>query len=76
MIVSVIKNFMKVAGIILLILGIVGSVIFGIQAINDSENFSVLGAEIAVIKANWTPLIVSGVITVIGIVLTVSHKQK
>lgn len=67
---------MKIVGIILLIIGIVGLVVFGIQAINDSESFSVLGAEVAVSKANWTPLIVSAIVTVIGIVLTVSRKQK
>jgi predicted anti-sigma-YlaC factor YlaD len=67
---------MKIAGIILLILGIIGLVVFGIQAINESESFSVLGAEVAVSKANWTPLIVSGVVTVIGIVLAVSANKK
>jgi hypothetical protein len=67
---------MKIVGIILLIIGIIGLVIFGIQAINDSESFSVLGAEIAVSKANWTPLIVSAVVAVIGIVLTIPRKQK
>ncbi|WP_291860663.1 transglycosylase [Marinilabilia sp.] len=67
---------MKIVGIILLIIGVVGLVVFGIQAINDSESFSVLGAEVAVSKANWTPLIVSAIVTVIGIVLTVSRKQK
>jgi NO-binding membrane sensor protein with MHYT domain len=67
---------MKIAGIILIILGIVGLVIFGIQAMNDSESFSVLGAEVAVSKANWTPLIASVVVTVLGIVLAVLSKKK
>lgn len=67
---------MKIVGIILLILGIIGVVIFGTQAMNDSESFSVLGAEVAVSKANWTPLIASAIVTVIGIVLTVSGKKK
>lgn len=67
---------MKIVGIILLILGIIGLVVFGIQAMNESESFSVLGADVAVSKANWTPLIVSGIVTVIGIVLTVARKHK
>ncbi|MFW6326979.1 MAG: transglycosylase [Bacteroidota bacterium] len=67
---------MKIAGIILLVLGIVGLIIFGIQAINDSESFSVLGAEVAVSKANWTPFIGSAIVTVIGIILTVAGKKK
>jgi hypothetical protein len=66
---------MKIAGIILLILGIVGVVVFGIQAINDSESFSLLGFEVAVSNADWIPLIISGVITLIGAVLTIVGKR-
>ncbi len=57
---------MKTIGIILVILGIIGIVVFGIQAINDSESFSLFGLDIAVSKANWTPLIVSAIVTVVG----------
>ena len=57
---------MKIAGIILLVVGIIGVIIFGIQAFNDSETFSLFGADIAVSKANWTPLIISAVILVAG----------
>ena len=57
---------MKIVGIILLVVGIIGVIIFGIQAFNDSETFSLFGADIAVSKANWTPLIISAVILVAG----------
>lgn len=66
---------MKIAGIILLILGIIGVVVFGIQAMNESESFSVLGAEVAVSTANWTPVIVSAVVLVIGIILMAVRKK-
>ncbi|GAA5031177.1 hypothetical protein GCM10011506_21290 [Marivirga lumbricoides] len=66
---------MKTAGIVLLILGLIGTVIFGIQAIQDSESFSFLGMDIAVSSANWTPLIISGIILVIGIVMTSRGKK-
>ncbi len=66
---------MKIVGIILLVLGIIGVVVFGIQAMNDSESFSLLGLDIAVSKANWTPLIVSGVIAVVGGILTGIGKK-
>ena len=59
---------MKTAGTILLVLGIIGLLIFGIQAFNDSESFSLFGLDIAVSKANWTPVIASGVITVLGVI--------
>ncbi len=61
---------MKTAGIILLILGIIGTIMFGIQAMQDSESFSLLGMDIAVSTANWTPVIISVVLLIIGLVLT------
>ena len=65
---------MKTAGIILLVIGIIGTIIFGIQAINQSESFSLFGMDIAVSSANWTPVIISAVVLVIGIIL-VSRKE-
>ena len=66
---------MKIAGIILTALGIIGLIIFGIQAVNDSESFSFLGMDIAVSTANWTPVIISGVLTLIGVVILASAKK-
>ena len=66
---------MKIAGIILTAIGIIGLIIFGIQAINDSESFSILGMDIAVSTANWTPVIISGVLTLIGVVVLATAKK-
>ncbi|MDO9551926.1 hypothetical protein [Rhodonellum sp.] len=66
---------MKTVGMILLILGAIGTVVFGIQAMQDSESFSFLGMDIAVSTANWTPVIISGVMLVIGLVLTAQGKK-
>ncbi len=66
---------MRIAGSVLLILGIIGLVVFGIQAFNDSESFSILGAEVAVSKANWTPVIISAVVLVVGFFLTMNRKR-
>lgn len=66
---------MKTAGIVLLIIGIVGTLIFGIQAFQDTETFSFLGIDIGVSSANWTPVIVSAVVLVIGLVLMSSGKR-
>lgn len=67
---------MKIAGIILFIVGITGVAIFGIQAINHSESFNLFGLDIAVSKANWTPLIFSAVVTVAGLFLTMASKKS
>jgi hypothetical protein len=65
---------MRTIGIILSIIGGLGLIIFGIQAMEDSESFSILGLDIAVSTANWTPVIVSGVVLVIGLVMIVRKK--
>lgn len=65
---------MKILGNILLVLGAIGCIIFGIQAAQDSESFSVLGVDVAVSSANWTPLIVSGVVMIIGVVILARRK--
>ncbi|MFO8001182.1 MAG: transglycosylase [Marinilabilia sp.] len=67
---------MKTVGIVLLLIGIIGALIFGIQAIQDTETFSFLGIDIGVSSANWTPVIVSGIIIIIGIVLMSLNKKS
>ncbi|MFW5657462.1 MAG: hypothetical protein ACOC10_07955 [Bacteroidota bacterium] len=61
---------MRIAGIILLVVGILGTIYYGIQALNQSESFSLFGMEVAVSSANWTPLIISVLVLIIGIILT------
>lgn len=56
----------KTIGAILAVAGLAGMVIFGIQAINDSESFSVLGAEVVVSSADWTPFIISTLVFLAG----------
>ena len=67
---------MRIAGIVLLVLGVIGLVVFGIQALNDSESFSIFGLDVAVSSANWTPVIISGVVFIIGIVLLAVGKKR
>lgn len=67
---------MKIAGIVLLIIGIIGTIVFGIKALDQSESFEVLGADVAVSTGNWTPVIISGVVAIIGIILMSVGKNK
>ncbi|GAB1403815.1 MAG: hypothetical protein PHX54_01440 [Lentimicrobiaceae bacterium] len=67
---------MKIVGIILFIVGIVGLIVFGIQAMNDSESFSLFGLDIAVSHANWTPVIISGLFVLIGAIIGFAGKSK
>lgn len=66
---------MKAAGIILLVIGLIGTIVFGYQAIQDSESFNFLGIDVAVSKADWTPLIISGAILVLGLIITFLKKK-
>lgn len=66
---------MKTIGIILLIIGAIGTIIFGIQAMQDSESFSFLGMDVAVSSANWTPVIISVILLIVGVVMTSAGKK-
>jgi hypothetical protein len=66
---------MKVAGIILIVLGAIGTIVFGIQAINNSESLSLFGLEIAVSSANWTPVIISAIVLIVGIIVRAGAKK-
>lgn len=67
---------MRIIGLILLIIGLVGLLVFGYQAMQDSEAFNFLGMEIAVSSANWTPVIFSAIIAVVGIILTLAGRRR
>lgn len=67
---------MRIVGITLITIGIIGMVVFGVQAMNDTESFNFLGLNVAVSKANWTPVIVSFAITAIGFLAILFGKKK
>lgn len=69
-------KIMKALGTILLLIGLAGAIFFGIQAINNSETFSFLGVDVALSSANWTPVIISCAVVVLGIVLLSVKKKK
>jgi hypothetical protein len=51
-------------------------VVFGIQSIQETETFSFLGMDIGVSSANWTPVIMSVIVFLIGTVLISVGKRK
>ena len=67
---------MKALGIILLLLGLAGTIFFGIQALNNSETFSFLGVDVALSSANWTPVIISGVFAILGVIILIVRKRE
>jgi hypothetical protein len=69
-------NVMRKTGFVVLIIGLIGLVYFGYEALQASESFSFLGMDVAVSEADWTPVIFSGVVLVIGIILVVVGKKR
>ena len=67
---------MRTAGIVLLVIGLIGTVVFGIQALQDSKSFEVLGADVAVSSANWTPVILSVAVLVVGVIIALVAKKR
>ena len=67
---------MKTLGTILLLLGLAGTIFFGIQALNNSETFSFLGVDVALSSANWTPVIISGVFAILGVIILIVRKRE
>lgn len=67
---------MRIAGIILFIIGLAATINFGIQAAQESESLNLLGVDIAISSANWTPLIISLVVLIIGLVMMLSRRKK
>lgn len=67
---------MRKIGLLILVVGLIGLIFFGYQAMQDSESFSVLGVDVAVSSANWTPVILSGVVFVIGLILSIVGSKK
>jgi hypothetical protein len=67
---------MRIVGIILLVVGLIGLIVFGYQAMQESESFNFLGLDVAVSSANWTPVIFSGILAVIGLILTLAARRR
>jgi len=57
-----------------LVIGLIGTIFYGLQAMEKSDSFSLFGLDIAVSSANWTPVIISGVIAIVGAILLAKKK--
>lgn len=50
--------------------GLLGILYFGYQYFQDSESFEAFGADVAVSTGDYTPIIISAVVMVAGIIIT------
>ena len=56
-------------GIILSVGGLIGVIFFGIQYMNDSESFKLLGADVAVSTGDYIPILISLAVLIVGVVI-------
>jgi|AntRauTorcE11898_2_1112593.scaffolds.fasta_scaffold04848_3 hypothetical protein len=59
----------KTIGGLLSIGGLIGVIFYTYQYMQDSDSFSVLGADVAVSTGNWVPIVISAVVMIAGILL-------
>ena len=67
---------MRKVGLLILLIGLAGLIYFGYQAMQASESFNILGVDVAVSNADWTPVIFSGVVFIVGFILALAGKKK
>jgi len=56
-------------GGILSVAGLIGVIFFGFQYLDDSESFSVFGADIAVSTGDYVPIVISLLVLIVGVVI-------
>ena len=66
---------MKITGLILSILGAVGLIIAIINYANQTDKFNFLGLNITVSQGSIVPIIVTGIILLLGIIITMSKRN-
>lgn len=66
---------MKNLGYLFSIAGFIALIITGINYLNESEGFSLLGLDVAVSKGNPTPVIISAIVLVAGILIIRASKK-
>ncbi len=49
--------------------GFIGVIFFGFQYLDDSESFSILGADVAVSTGDVVPILISLIILIVGVVI-------
>ena len=71
----IVKFKMKTAGLILMILGAIGLLISAINYANETDKFSLLGIDVTISEGNITPIIVTGIVFLLGFVLTLGKRK-
>lgn len=66
---------MKYAGYLLSIGGLIALIITGVNYLNDSESFSLLGLDVAVSKGDPVPMLISVIVLIAGVLVIRASKE-
>lgn len=66
---------MKIFGYILTIGGLIAVIYSIINYVNESESFSAFGLDIAVSKGDVTPIIISAIVLIAGMLIVRASKE-
>ena len=66
---------MKIVGYVISIGGFFALIYTGINYINQSESFSLMGVDFAVSKGDPTPVIISVIVMIAGLLITRASKK-
>lgn len=58
---------MKNIGLIIAAVGLIGVIYFGIDLLNNEAEINVMGVEVTVQERDYTPLIISGIVLIVGV---------
>ena len=67
---------MRTVGIILAVVGAIALIITGINYANQTSSFNFLGSHVTISQGNLVPVIVAGVVFLIGIIFTASSRRS
>ncbi|WP_233505549.1 hypothetical protein [Rhodohalobacter sp. SW132] len=62
-------NVKQTLGGLMSVAGFIGVIFFGFQYLDDSESFSILGADVAVSTGDVVPILISLIILIVGVVI-------
>jgi hypothetical protein len=66
---------MKTFGIIIIILGALGSIFFGIHGVNQTEDFKLLGYEFPASTYIWAPFTISLFVLLVGVLMLRARRE-
>ena len=61
---------------VLFVVGLVASFITGLDAYQNTESVKFLGTKLTLSQADWTPLIISGAVAIVGLLILASSPAK